>query len=81
MSALLRYQQVFLSVFGLDQNQINSELKYQEVSGWDSLGHMAFMTALEDEFKIEIDIDDIIDFSSYEEGLIILSKYVSDLKK
>ena len=33
------------------------------------------MTELEETFGIEMDIDDIIDFSSYEVGQTILAKY------
>ena len=33
------------------------------------------MAALEDEFSIEMDIDDIIDFSSFEVGKTLLNKY------
>ena len=31
---------------------------------WDSVGHMNLMSLLEDEFEIELDIDDIIDFQA-----------------
>ena len=50
-------------------------LKYQDIAAWDSVGHMVLMTALEEEFQIELDIDDIIEFSSYEVGQGILTKY------
>ena len=36
---------------------------------------MALMAVLEEAFAIELDIDDIIDFSSYSLGPEILSKY------
>ncbi|MDR1019845.1 MAG: hypothetical protein LBL73_03720 [Synergistaceae bacterium] len=50
-------------------------LKYQAIQEWDSVGHMALMALLEDEFGILLDTDDIIDFSSYEAGMEILKKY------
>ena len=43
--------------------------------GWDSVGHMTLVAALEDEFDIMMDTDDIIDFSSFEVGKQILKKY------
>lgn len=52
-----------------------ANLKYQGVATWDSVGHMALMAALEDAFGIEMDIDDIIEFSSFEVGQTILAKY------
>tara|TARA_B100000315_G_scaffold156252_1_gene144800 strand:+ start:420 stop:536 length:117 start_codon:yes stop_codon:yes gene_type:complete len=33
------------------------------------------MAELEDEFGIELDIDDIIDFYSFKVGIVILEKY------
>ena len=51
-----------------------SGLKYQDVTTWDSVGHMSLIAALEDAFDIMMDTDDIIDLSSYEKGKEILSK-------
>jgi acyl carrier protein len=45
------------------------------VRQWDSVGHMSMISTLEKAFKITMDIDDIIDFSSYEKGKKILKKY------
>lgn len=70
-----RYRQVFCSVFAVEDTALDSNLSYQEIPDWDSVGHMALMAALEDEFVIEMDIDDIIDFSSFEVGKTLLAKY------
>ena len=51
------------------------KLKYQSISQWDSVGHMSMIGALEDAFKITMEMDDIIDFSSFEKGKKILKKY------
>ena len=69
-----KYQQIFVQLFNVNENQLAS-LKYQDVPEWDSIGHMELMTALEEAYGIEIDIDDIIDFSSYPKGKDILKKY------
>jgi len=55
------------------------KLKYQDIPTWDSVGHMALMASLEETFGIELDIDDIIDFSSFEAGQKILEKYHVDM--
>jgi hypothetical protein len=39
------------------------------------------ISKLEDEFKITMDIDDIVDFSSYEKGKKILKKYKIKIDK
>jgi acyl carrier protein len=74
MSNLEKYNSVFMDSFNLNENDLNS-LKYQSVKEWDSVGHMSLITNLEDVFEIEMEIDDIIDFSSYEKGKELLGKY------
>jgi acyl carrier protein len=71
---LSTYNSVFLDSFGINQELLN-DLKYQDIPEWDSVGHMGLMGSLEETFKIEMEIDDIIDFSSYKKGIEILSKY------
>ena len=75
MSALEKYDQVFINCFGLEKAQVGPELKYQGISEWDSVGHMSMIAELEETFGITIDIDDVIAFSSYEEGKSILLRY------
>ena len=41
----------------------------------DLIGHMTLMSDLEEGFKISIDTDDVIDFSSFKKGIQILKKY------
>ncbi len=73
MSNLEKYDSVFMSQFGVSKEDL-SELKYQDIETWDSVGHMELIAALEDTFDIMMDTDDIIDLSSYEIGKTILSK-------
>ncbi len=68
-----KYNKAFVECFGVTVEQL-SNLKYQDVQAWDSVGHMGLVAALEDAFDIMMDTDDIIDFSSYEKGKEILSK-------
>jgi acyl carrier protein len=71
---LLTYNSVFIDSFGINDDQLK-DLKYQDITEWDSVGHMGLMGSLEEAFKIEMEIDDIIDFSSYKKGMDILLKY------
>ena len=75
MSNLEKYNQVFIECFDISAEMLDSELKYQSIEEWDSVGHMSMISEIEDVFEITIDIDDVIEFSSYEEGKTILAKY------
>lgn len=69
-----KYNNAFIQTFMIKEEMLPG-LKYQAIETWDSVGHMALMAALEDAFGIELDIDDIIGFSSYEVGRETLEKY------
>ncbi len=74
MKNLEIYINVFTNSLKVDA-KILKNLKYQDVPAWDSLGHMNLIRDLEEAFDIMIDMDDIIDFSSYKIGIEILKKY------
>lgn len=70
-----RYEAVFRSVLGIPDHESLDKLEYQGVATWDSVGHMALIAALESEFEISLEMDDVIDLDSFETGKAILAKY------
>jgi len=74
LTNLDKYNKVFIKNFSVDKSKLK-KLKYESVPQWDSVGHMSMVGDLEDIFKISLDMDDIIDFSSFEKGKKILKKY------
>lgn len=74
-----KYSNVFIKIFSISKVKLK-KLKYQSIPQWDSVGHMSMISKLEDAFKITMDIDDIVDFSSYEKGKKILKKYKIQIK-
>lgn len=72
---LIKYNKVFIKSFSLKEAQLKKDIKYNSIKQWDSVGHMAMIGNLEDAFKITMEMDDIVDFSSYKKGMKILKKY------
>jgi acyl carrier protein len=70
-----RYDKVFIEALSLQPEDLSERLIYNSVTGWDSVGHMSMIAALETEFDIMLETEDIIDFSSYPKGMEILGKY------
>lgn len=68
-----KYDKVFLESFSVNEITLES-LEYNSITGWDSVGHMQLIAALEAEFGIMIEMEDIVDFSSYKKGLEIIAK-------
>ena len=52
------------------------DLEYASIPQWDSVAHMSLIVGLEDEFDIMIEIDDVIDMSSFKKAKEIVSKYL-----
>mgnify|MGYP001491346432 CR=1 FL=1 len=74
MSNLEKYNKSFIETFSIKKDKLK-KLKYNSIPKWDSIGHMSLVGKLEDCFNISMEMDDIIDFSSYEYGKKILKKY------
>ncbi len=70
-----KYKNVFSKSLSIETSKVSSDLKYNDIPEWDSIGHMTLISGLEEEFNISIETDDIIDFSSFEKGKEILKKY------
>ena len=75
MSSVAKYSEIFKTALNISDDKLNENIKYNEIEEWDSIGHMTLVAALEEEFKITIETDDIIDFSSFKKGIEILKKY------
>ena len=78
MSNSEKYLNAFVTTLEVDPAEAPA-LVYGESAQWDSVGHMSLIAALEDAFDIMMDMDDIIDLSSFEKGKEILRKYDVEL--
>jgi acyl carrier protein len=79
MSTVEKYSKIFKESLNIKDDKFSKNLKYNEIEEWDSIGHMALVAAIEEEFKITFETDDIIDFSSFQKGVDILKKYKINL--
>ena len=70
-----KYQEIFIKSLAINEKNFNEDIKYNDVPEWDSIGHMTLISDLEDGFEINIETDDIVDFSSFKKGIEILEKY------
>ncbi len=75
MDSKQKYQDIFIKSLSIDKNKFNTDIKYNEIPEWDSIGHMTLMSGLEEGFGITMETDDIVDFSSFKKGFEILNKY------
>ena len=69
-----KYKQAFIDALLIDESILKRNLEYNAITEWDSIGHMSLVAELEDKFDIMMEMDDIIEISSFEKGAEILEK-------
>jgi acyl carrier protein len=72
MSALT---EVVAQAFGVEPDSIGESSSPETVEGWDSMGHLNLIAALEKRFNISIDIGDAMEMVSVERIRTILLDY------
>ncbi len=60
-----RIKKVMGSVFNVDIDLIKDNSSPDNIENWDSLKHMNLIIALEEEFEIEFDDEEIVDSMNY----------------
>ncbi|OXM74403.1 MULTISPECIES: acyl carrier protein [Amycolatopsis] len=70
-----RLRKVFTEALDLGGDVDVDALTYRGIEAWDSVGHMSLVAAIEDEFDIELETDQVIDLSSFQ----VARKLVAEL--
>lgn len=75
MSNIQKYNRIFQGVLGIKTEESLVSLELKKTKAWDSVSHLSLVTAMEEEFDVMLDAEEILDFDSYEKGIAILDKY------
>lgn len=79
MTNLEKLNNIFCEVFSVEASALTSEFNKCTVEGWDSVHQLSLTSAIEDEFDIMLDAEDILEFTSYDNAKTILAKYEIEL--
>lgn len=79
MNNLEKLNKVFCDVFSADESALTENFNKCNVVGWDSVRQLSLTTAVEDEFDIMLDAEDILEFTSYDNAKKVLAKYDIEL--
>ena len=71
----IRLKKCFCDALGLPAEQITDGLAYNSIKQWDSVAHMSLVAALEGEFNVMLDTDEIIALSSVSVAKDLLRKH------
>lgn len=66
---------VFQRVLHLPDHLPLDALVYNQFPGWDSVAHMTIVAKLEESFDCMLDMQDILDMSSFQKAVYIMGKY------
>lgn len=69
-----RLVSVFGDVLGLSPDCVRPDLAPADVERWDSVGHVMLVTGVEQEFSIQFDVDEIMDFTSFQAILTAIER-------
>jgi len=81
MSSILetKLKQVFDSALNLPAETQYDKLEFAKSKGWDSIAHLQLIAAIEKEFNLMIETNDMLAMSSYNIAIQILKKYDPNL--
>lgn len=75
-----RLKKIFTDLFTLDVNQISPKLGPNDVLEWDSIGHMNLVTAIEEEFDLKFNEEEMSEMQTFELVLLILKESIENSK-
>jgi acyl carrier protein len=73
--ARARLVNVFAESLLIDPAMVKPDLTYNSIPAWDSVAHMTLVAAIDQEFDLMLDTDDIIGMSSVAKAEEILRKH------
>ena len=76
MTTLERLAKVFNEIFAVPKETVTEQTVPDDVPKWDSLGHMTMVAALEIEFDLTFEVDEIMEMATVISILDILNKKV-----
>ena len=55
MSNKQKYKDIFIESLAIESKKFNENIKYNEITEWDSIGHMTLVSGLEEAFSISLE--------------------------
>lgn len=65
---------VVASVLQIDTDQVDLDTGIGSTPNWDSLGHLSIVSGIQDEFGIEMSVDDVIDCECVEDFVEVVKR-------
>ena len=70
-----RLKKAFAEALSISADDVTDSLAYNECPAWDSIAHMVLVASIDAEFNTMLEMDDILDMSSFGKAKEILGKF------
>lgn len=67
-----RLVSVFCETFGISSDKVHPDLGPDDLKQWDSIGYVMLVAAIEEAFSIQLDVDEIMEMTSFRATLAVL---------
>lgn len=74
MTNIEKYKNAFVEGLEIPTDGVENATM-ESVDKWDSIGQMSLVAMIEDEFGFEMEPDEVMQFTSYAAGLVILKNH------
>lgn len=71
-----KFEEIVSELFEISEDEIENDLKADDVLLWDSLNHMKMITALEDAYNIKLTMSEINSMDSFYKIKEIIKKHL-----
>ena len=74
---LMKVREAFKTSFDIDPQLVTMETTADDISGWDSVGHLSLGATLEEVFGISLDVDDLMEMENVRQIVRIIGTKTS----
>jgi len=70
-----RVKKIFMKVFAVEDNDFGFAKAHDDFENWDSLSHMSLVSAIEEEFRISLSVDEISEMDTVKKIVETVDKH------
>jgi acyl carrier protein len=74
---LTTVQGAFKATFDVDPQSVTIDTKPSDLPGWDSMGHVALVSSLEQAFGVSFDVDEVMEMEDVRQIVRIVEAHLS----
>lgn len=75
-NSMTKVQGAFRAAFDVDPQSITLETKPGDIPAWDSMGHVALVSSLEQAFGVTFDVDEVMEMENVRQIVMILERKI-----